>query len=507
VTDHRSTEVLVLAPRGRDAELAAAVFGRAGITARRIEPRELTPCLDAGAGCAVLTREALDAVRAALRGWLEAQPPWSDFPLIVLASSRPGAPIDVAGLGNVTVLERPLATATLLAAAQAALRTRKRQYEARAAIQQRDQFLAMLGHELRNPLAAIVLGSELARTGSRDREQVARRLEMISRQANHLARLVDDLLDVARVTSGKVRLHREAVAIDETIRACIETLADPARARGIDVTFAAASGAVIAGDRLRLEQVIANLLANAIKYSPGGRTVTISSALVGSTCEIRVRDQGIGIEKAMLPRVFELFTQADNSLDRADGGMGIGLTLVDRLVRLHGGEVAVHSAGLGLGSEFVVRLPAGAVPSTSGVIRLPVPDSPEPLRVVQVEDNADIREMMSSLLEQLGCTVEVAADGLDGVDRVLRSRPDLAIIDIGLPGIDGFEVARRIRAAAHDQVLLVAVTGYGRAQDRDLALAAGFDRHVTKPVHAETLHSLLDEARKRRDADRDRLTG
>jgi CheY-like chemotaxis protein len=266
--------------------------------------------------------------------------------------------------------------------------------------------------------------------------------------------------------------------------------------------FAAASGAVIAGDRLRLEQVITNLLANAITYSPGGRTVTVSSALVDAVCEIRVRDQGIGITEGMLPHVFELFAQADSSLDRADGGMGIGLTLVDRLVRLHGGAVAVHSAGLGQGSEFVVRLPAEAAPETTGIIRMPVGGDHRPLRVIQVEDNADIRDLMSSLLEQLGCIVEAAADGLEGVDRIVRSLPDLALIDIGLPGIDGFEVARRIRAAAPHHVLLVAVTGYGRTQDRERALAAGFDQHVTKPVHAETLQRLLDEARRWRDASR-----
>jgi len=502
VSEHRSTEILVLAPRGRDAELTEAVLGRSGVTARHIDGRDLIANLDAGVGAAVVTREALDSVRGPLTAWLAAQPPWSDFPLIVLGSARPLAPLKVAGLGNVTVLERPLAAATLLASVQAALRARNRQYEARAAIVQRDQFLAMLGHELRNPLAAIVLGSELARTGSRDREQLASRLEMISRQANHLARLVDDLLDVARVTTGKVRLQREAVDIDDTIRACIETLADRAQASGITLMFAAASGAVIAGDRLRLEQVVTNLLANAIKYSPGGRTVTVSSALVDSTCEIRVRDQGIGIAEGMLPHVFELFAQADSSLDRADGGMGIGLTLVDRLVRLHGGTVTVQSAGLGLGSEFVVRLPAGAAPETSGIIRLPAAGDERPLRVIQVEDNADIRDLMSSLLEQLGCTVEVAADGLEGVDRIVRSLPDLALIDIGLPGIDGFEVARRIRSATNHRVLLVAVTGYGRSQDRDRALAAGFDRHVTKPIHAETLTTLLDEARRWRDASR-----
>jgi signal transduction histidine kinase/ActR/RegA family two-component response regulator len=496
VNQARPQDVLIVAPRGRDGELTEAVLLRDGLTARRIADTELVAALEAGAGCLVITYEMAEAASAVLATWLAAQPPWSDFPLIVLSPPPQPNLVDLTALGNVTVLERPIAPPTLVAAVKAALRGRLRQYDARAAIQQRDQFLAMLGHELRNPLAAIVLAAELARTSNRDRDQVSNRIEMIDRQAKHLARLVDDLLDVARVTSGKVQLHKEAVAIDDTIRTCIETLADRARARGITVAIGASCGAMINGDRLRLEQVISNLLGNAIKYSAGGRTVTISSTTVGSNCEIRVRDQGIGIEASMLPHVFELFTQAESSLDRADGGMGIGLTLVDRLVRLHGGEVVVTSAGLGQGSEFVVRLPLGeARAMPGGVVRLPVPAQPQSVRVVLVEDNADIRELMAGLLEEMRCTVDVAVDGLAGVELIVRSVPDLAIVDIGLPGIDGFEVARRVRAALGRGPMLVAVTGYGRVQDRDEALAAGFDLHAIKPLKLEALQDIVDRAR------------
>jgi signal transduction histidine kinase/ActR/RegA family two-component response regulator len=501
VTAWQPLEVVVVAPRGRDAELTTAMIARHGITARAIGSGELLAALDAGIGCAVVTREGLEPIESQLSAWLAAQPPWSDFPLIVLDSpSRTSAPVDTRRLGNVTLLERPVSPGSLLASVHASLRARGRQYEARNAIQQRDQFLAMLGHELRNPLGAIVLASELARTGNRDRADVANRLQVIERQANHLARLVDDLLDVARVTSGKVQLHLEPVAIDEIVASCIETLADRARARGIQLVHAATCGAVIAGDRVRLEQVITNLMTNAIKYSPGGRTVSISCHATKTACEIRVRDQGIGIEAAMLPRVFELFAQADGSLDRAEGGMGIGLTLVDRLVRLHGGRVTVHSAGLGHGSEFVVQLPRGKAPSVPGVIPLPVQAAARALRVVLVEDNADIREMMASMMREVGCTVEVAADGLEGADRIVRTLPDLAIVDIGLPGIDGYEVARRVRAAVTQPMMLVAVTGYGTTRDRDHALEAGFDLHVVKPMRVQMIEQIVEQARTRTDA-------
>jgi signal transduction histidine kinase/CheY-like chemotaxis protein len=483
--------VLVAAPRGRDGELTRALLEKHGLAAVLVQSVDEIASAVETAGCAVITQEALtaDSTRA-LGTALARQPPWCDFPVVLLTSARHRIDTD---LGNVTMLERPVGAETLLAAVRTALRGRRRQYEARAAIQQRDQFLAMLGHELRNPLGAIVLASELARSGTP--EQLESRLEMIARQSNHLARLVDDLLDVARVTSGKVQLRREAVDIDDVIRACIATLGERATKRGIRVVFAERSGAVVAGDTVRLEQVVSNLLANAIKYSPADRTVTVSSVCNGAVCEIRVRDEGIGIDRDMLPRVFELFAQADGSLDRAEGGMGIGLTLVDRLVRLHGGEVHVASAGLGRGSEFIVRLPVGECPDVTTRVDQPATDGDVRVRVVLVEDNPDIREMTAALLTEIGCDVEVASDGPQGVERIVRTRPDMALVDIGLPGIDGFEVARQVRAAVAAPMLLVAVTGYNRDQDRAQATEAGFDLHLAKPLHVDALTKLVARSR------------
>jgi two-component system, sensor histidine kinase len=497
--EHR---VLLLAPRGRDAELTAEFLSRHGFaTAVCASTNELLEAIAQGAGCALLTQEALDSqLQYKLALALTKQPAWSDFPLIVLVNAQVAEVSQVLAveLGNVAVLERPLAPNILLTSIQAALRARQRQYEARAAIQQRDHFLAMLGHELRNPLAAIVLATQLVRDGG-DRSQLDSRLALIERQSTLLARLVDDLLDVARVTSGKVRLRHEAVDVDDTIRSSVAAVTDRARARGVSLMFAARSDTVIEGDRTRIEQVLNNLLSNAIKYSPGGRTVSVTAAREDDTCVIRVRDQGVGIAPEMQHRVFELFAQVDSSLERADGGMGIGLTLVDRLVRLHGGRVEVHSEGLGHGSEFVVRLPIGSPPVPVNVI--PIDTARVKLRVVLVEDNADLRELTRDLLETMGCTVELAIDGEQGVARIVGARPDLALVDIGLPLVDGYAVAKRVRQQLGDEVILVAVSGYGLDEDRDQAMVAGFDRHVTKPLDVGVLRELVAYAhdeRKRR---------
>jgi signal transduction histidine kinase/CheY-like chemotaxis protein len=489
--------VLVLAPRGRDGELMQKLLVSSGIEAELATAERVCAGIAGDGGAAIVTQEALDSTfRDCFAKARDAQPPWSDFPIIVLLNTRSTEALAALTqeLGNLTVLERPVAPLALLASVRSALRARARQHEARLAIEQRDQFLAMLGHELRNPLAAIVLAAKLARD---DRGAVGARIEIIERQSNLLARLVDDLLDVARVTTGKVRLRREPVDIDAAIRSCISALEDRARRRSIDVMFTSGSGTVIEGDTVRIEQVLSNLLSNAIKYSPAGRTVRIESARDGDLCEIRVRDQGIGIAKEMQPHVFDMFAQIDGSIDRAEGGMGIGLTLVDRLVRLHEGTIQLVSAGLGQGTEFIVRLPVGNAKAPDNVLSLTDKLDANKLRVVLVEDNADLRDLTQQMLEALGCNVEVAADGLEGVDRIVSSRPDLALVDIGLPGLDGFGVARRVREVLGHQQLLVAVTGYGRDQDRDEAHRAGFDRHMTKPLDVNSLRAMIETARRR----------
>jgi signal transduction histidine kinase/ActR/RegA family two-component response regulator len=491
--------ILVLAPRGRDAELTCDLLTRAGLQPLACrDGAHFVAAFREGAACAVITQEAMGpGMQAELGRVLDAQPPWSDFPLIFLAGHA--QPTQIVDLGNITVLERPVSPTTLLAAVRTALRGRKRQYEARAAIQQRDQFLAMLGHELRNPLGAIVLASEgwLERTP----ELSAKHFQLIARQAGHLTRLVDDLLDVARVTSGKVRLQREAVDTVTLIQNCIASL--QRRIADHEITVSTnLTPAIIEADPVRLEQIINNLLTNAIKYSPKQTKVTITTATRGQDWVLRIRDEGIGIAPEMLARVFELFAQAESSLARAEGGMGIGLTLVDRLARLHGGHVHAESGGPGKGSEFTVTIPIGHAQRTEAA---PVSITSDRLvNVVLVEDNPDLRELSKMMLENLGCQVEVAADGTSGLDLILDRKPALAIVDIGLPGLDGFDIAQRVRRSLGNSLLMVAVTGYGQRYDRDRALASGFDAHITKPLRMTAIHSMIDRARAQSAAIQDR---
>jgi signal transduction histidine kinase/CheY-like chemotaxis protein len=467
---------------------------------------DLCEKLEEGASAAVLTEEAF--APQALRRLVEVlakQPAWSDFPLILFGDSKldvhPALDAAVAALGNVTVLERPVRVRALLAAARTALRARARQYQARRAIHSRDQFLAMLGHELRNPLAAIRIAVELLERGQDPTAQANQRA-IIDRQSRHLGRLVDDLLDVARVTYGKVALQIARLDLSELLRRVVQAYDHLARASNVTVAIDVVDGLLVAGDRVRLDQTFGNLVANAIKYTPAGGSVLLEARAERKMVVVTVTDSGMGIDPATLPHVFELFAQADRSLDRAQGGMGLGLTLVKSLVRLHGGTVQASSAGPGRGSQFTVRLPLvdGAAeredapprPSASGLAGK---------RVVLVDDSTDLRTLFEELLIGLGVEVGTASDGPEGVDRIVAARPDIAFVDIGLPGFDGYEVARRVRKALGDTVLLVAMTGYGQNDDRHRALEAGFDRHLTKPVGVRDIEkAIAGSARQQRAA-------
>jgi CheY-like chemotaxis protein/two-component sensor histidine kinase len=392
----------------------------------------------------------------------------------------------------VSILERPVHGGEFISALVSALRGRRRQYEARDAILRRDQFLAMLGHELRNPLAAITLALETAPIDS-GKELGGKQRAIIERQTRHLARLVDDLLDVARVTSGKVRLQTEVLDIREIAERCVHGAELAARSRGIELRAELSSHRIdVDGDAVRLEEILNNLIANALKYSPQGARVIVRTARAGSRCVVEVADTGIGIAPEMLDRVFDLFAQADGALDRSQGGLGIGLTLVRSLVRLHGGTIAARSKGLGHGSTFVVELPLSRTGARStGAHLVSLPQQPHHLRILLVDDNVDVLEMTRELLEADGHEIACAADGPDGLARVVEWRPDVAFVDIGIPGLDGYDVARQARSRGSTSYL-VAMTGYGQPDDRRRAFEAGFDRHLTKPVHAAMLRGVLD---------------
>jgi signal transduction histidine kinase/CheY-like chemotaxis protein len=504
--------VLVFAPTGRDAVLTCEILSGAGFAA--------TPCDDLdglsrevlrGAGMAVLADEALSPETVShLLDVLGSQGPWSDLPLIVF--TRRNSTDDVLAtlepLGNSTILERPVRVKTLVSACQAALRARRRQYEVRdllrsqaQADRRKDEFLAMLGHELRNPLAAIRNAhSVLERVGSTETAEVRQR-QVIDRQTRHLARMVDDLLDISRVTLGKINLQAQPVELQEVIESCLRELGTAAQAESHHLALDVATEPVeVDGDPVRLEQIVSNLLHNAIKYTPPGGRIAISVGKTGGEAIIRVSDSGVGIPSEMLPRVFDLFTQVESSIPRSQGGLGLGLPLVRSLVELHGGRVSAASPGPGGGSEFVVRLPlrqsSGAAecrPTLTG--RMAGGSAPgQGLRILIVEDNQDGRESLRDLLEIWGYRVDLAEDGPAGLEHALAAPPDVALIDIGLPGYDGNEVARRIRANLNGHSpCLIAMTGYGQPEDRGRALEAGFDTYLVKPVEPEMLSRLLAE--------------
>jgi two-component system CheB/CheR fusion protein len=364
----------------------------------------------------------------------------------------------------------------------------------READERKDAFLAMLSHELRNPLAPIANGVFLLRRTDAGTEPGRRALAVIERQVAHLIRLVEDLLDVARISRGKVQLRRSRMDLVDLARRTAEDHAASASSAGLVLTVALPDGPLwVDGDPTRLAQVVGDLLSNAVKFTPPGGAVTLSVAQeTGGTAVLRVGDTGVGLDAAMRARIFEPFVQADATLDRSRGGLGLGLALVKGLVELHGGAVEARSEGAGRGTELVVRLPLDAAPA--GPDREAGPGRGEaPLRILVVEDNADAAETLRLALELLGHEVEVAHDGEQGLAAARHRRPDVVLCDIGLPGIDGYAVARALRAGGDTcDVSLIAVTGYASPEERRRAIDAGFDHHFGKPADLEKLTGVLE---------------
>ena len=359
----------------------------------------------------------------------------------------------------------------------------------------KDEFLAMLGHELRNPLAAISNANHLLRLQKNEglvQRQVRTVIERQVRQLNHL---VDDLLEVSRITTGRVQLRREQIAIGGVVERAVETAQQLIAQRRHQLTVALPPESLwLHADAARLEQVIVNLLTNAAKYTDEGGRIELSVQQEGESAVLRLRDTGIGIAAGLLPHIFELFTQAERSLDRSQGGMGIGLCLVQRLVELHGGTVSAQSV-LGQGSEFVVRLPLAkaALPASAPHLTEPVRPPGKPCRILVVDDNVDAAETLEMLLEMSGHEVRMAHEGLSAIDVALAWLPDVILLDIGLPGLSGYEVANRIRLGdTLKSVVLIALTGYGQEADRQLSRQAGFDHHLVKPANFVLLEKILD---------------
>jgi two-component system CheB/CheR fusion protein len=362
------------------------------------------------------------------------------------------------------------------------------------AVRRRDEFLAMLSHELRNPLGAIVSATGLLKADAEPANSRGKLLNIVERQAQQMARLLDDLLEASRVTQDKIELRKRVLDARAVARDALDAIRNVMDARGLELSSDLSEEPLfVDGDPARLQQICVNLLSNAAKYTPRGGKVSFQLVRENESAVIRVRDNGMGIPKEMLDSVFDLFVQSSRTLDRAEGGLGVGLTLVRGLVAKHGGTVSARSEGPGRGSEFTVRLPlTGASDAAEqGTLSTP-PKLPQGSRIVVIEDNQDSREMLCSLLSHAGLDCKSSDNGASGVALIDEFRPAVAIIDIGLPGLDGLEIARRVRQnPVHEKIYLVALTGYGQRTDREMALKAGFDEHLVKPVDFATLARVL----------------
>jgi signal transduction histidine kinase/CheY-like chemotaxis protein len=506
--DHR---VLLLAPTTKDASITEALLASAGIVV------SVLPTFDAlmselmlGAAALLIPEEVVAGTSTArLRAYVETQPPWSDLPVLVL--TRPGADSAESTqatrtLGNVTLLERPLQLSTLLSAVRTAIRARERQYQIRGHLEERersekalrvadqrkDEFLATLGHELRNPLAPLLTGLELLKASGIDDPRVTQTRIVMERQIHHLIRLVDDLLEVSRITRGLIEIQREPLDLGAILQSVVDTARPVMEASRHELALTVPDEPVsVSGDLVRLTQVFSNLLTNAAKYTnPGGR-IQIALDQEDGRARVSVRDNGIGLAPEQLTTIFDMFTQVDRSNRRAQGGLGIGLTLVRSLVQLHGGQVEAHSAGPGMGSEFVVTLPMRAAKPSQEPAPQAIPSLPSK-RVLVVDDNEDAAKTLGDLLATLGADVRVVNDGAAAIELAESFHPDTILLDIGMPHMDGYEVARRLRALpSQANTTLIALTGWGQDQDRRHSRAAGFDHHIVKPPDLLRLVRLI----------------
>lgn len=372
--------------------------------------------------------------------------------------------------------------------------------ELREANRRKDEFLAILAHELRNPLAPIRNGFDILRMGGLDAEAIGSLQTMIKRQLDHLVRLVDDLMEVSRITRGRIELRLEPTPLSGVVASAIETSRPFIEAAAHELVVELPNEPlVIQGDPIRLVQVFSNLLNNAAKYTNSQGRIELRAERRGMQAVLRIRDNGIGIPPEMLSRVFDLFTQVSSDDERIRGGLGIGLTLVRSLVELHGGSIEAHSEGRGRGSEFVVYLPLAAPTQDAlGGAGCGEQESPIGARILVVDDNRDAADSMRMLLNHFGADVHVVYDGQSALEALAPFKPQVMLLDIGMPGMNGLEVARRVRRSPQgDAVTLIALTGWGQEEDRRNSHEAGFDHHLVKPVDAVGLRRLLASLRRR----------
>jgi signal transduction histidine kinase/ActR/RegA family two-component response regulator len=528
--------VIIVAPVGQDAGAMAALLEGEGFKAEVCSG--LMECCEklSNAGALLLTEEALELPQVSvLLEALKEQPAWSELPLIILTSggeSRLEKLLDLvaAAAGNVTLLERPMSKATLLRSIHVAVSSRRRQYqvrdllmqeqvlrrEAETANQSKDEFLATVSHELRTPLNAILGWATLLTRGGLDDAMVARAIGAIQHNAKVQAQLIEDLLDVSRIISGKLRLNVKAIQLISVIQAAVDSVHPAFEAKGVQLEMVWDAASVrIVGDENRLQQVFWNLLSNAMKFTPKGGRVQITVKRIESQARIIVSDTGEGITPEFLPQVFEPFRQADGSITKGHGGLGLGLAIVRRLVEMHGGAISVMSGGRGQGATFTVSIPivpvrqtalAAPIDSTTiatsekTAINTELPNLTG-IRVLAVDDEGDTRAMIRGVLEQFGANVLTAGSAEEALEVFPGWKPDVLLFDIGMPQEDGnmlIQKVRQLEAKEGRKTPAIALTAYARVEDRMRALAAGYQMFIPKPVEAGelvvTIANLIGEA-------------
>jgi signal transduction histidine kinase/CheY-like chemotaxis protein len=491
--------ILIYVGTTQDGVLASQVLQAAGLNCLvvvGIQP--LLAELARGCGALLVAEEVIaGSAMQPIKSYVGAQPAWSDLPVLVLTlRGSPSVEVQraVESLGNVTLIERPVRTIGLVSAARSALRARDRQYQVRLADQRKDEFLATLAHELRNPLAPIRTSMSLLRRLA-PAADIARIVDVVDRQVVHLTRLVDDLLDVARISTGKVALQARRTTVRSVLTHALEISSSAIQDKSHRLKVAQPEGEfVLNADHARVVQSVANLLVNAAKFTPEHGEIELAAEVQGDTVRFRVKDNGRGLQEQSKGQIFDLFAQAPVAGELASG-LGIGLNLAKRFAEMHGGTISVSSDGPDRGSEFVLSLPV--VVADGGEVAAPPPPAPpqhgsDMRKILVVDDNVDAADTLEALLSIEGFSVAVAYDGEAALEAVRNDPPAIVLMDIGMPRMDGYEAARRIRQET-EGIRLIALTGWGQDLDRQKAEAAGFNTHFVKPVDLEQLLSTINE--------------
>ncbi len=493
--------VLIYAPTGQDAVLASKMLTLAQVdnlitdTTQRLAEELLI-----GVGAVLTVEEALsNGGLKTLGEFVQRQPNWSDLPIVLLTHRGPDSLSvrqAIGALGNVTLLERPVRTLTLITSLQSVLRAREKQYQVRETDRRKDEFLASLGHELRNPLAPIRTSMSVLNHLYPDQPPVKKVGEVIERQVVHLTRLVDDLLDVARINSGKIELQRDYTTLAAVMQHVTELCTAAATAKRIKLDLdLPAQEVMLYADYARVVQIVANILSNAVKFTPVDGHIALRAHVEFGAIIISIKDNGIGLEPAALERIFAMFEQSRPPSGQIASGLGIGLSLSRQFAEMHGGSVHATSEGLGTGCEFIVSLPvvtekpatqlASASTTARHIDRRP--------KVLVVDDNRDAADSLQALFEMENCNVATAYDGYEAVQAVEQGMPDMIVMDLGMPSMDGYEAARLIRRQkGSESVLMIALTGWGQSDARQRTIDAGFDHHLIKPVNFDEIKRLAD---------------